>query len=440
MEALNNVIPELDKPFKLDKPEIKECYIAYLDILGYRAFFKENPDMVDGLLSTINICIETVVRRLNIMNNLLNVDNRFNVRVFSDNILIYYECDNGFTSKFVLITFIELIKDIQIMLITNYSIFLRGGITKGKFASNEMFVFGQGLIDAVVLEEKKAKNPRIVIDEKVIEDINDKTQFKNPYICKLCKELKAISGLFITSSNRELVNRLFKAYQTFDTIIAAVPNIYCDAKTIEEIRKSFGAQANQIKLYQSHPKVLEQNYQSVKRTLPNISRIFEKLVNDQMSQFEKQNDIRAKNAYFIDDDGYATVDYLNVPDVSSAFSPQIVEQAIENIKSALPQFPEIVEEIKINIDKSKKDEFISHLLLRHKRAVSIEIADCMKKYQESKDKAVDFSDLDKVIKKYIWSMKYHNLASDKSGHGDLKINSRFDYNISCNFTIVEILE
>ena len=42
-------------------------------------------------------------------------------------------------------------------------IFLRGGIASGEFTCYEDVIFGQGLIDAYILESKVAKYPRVLI-------------------------------------------------------------------------------------------------------------------------------------------------------------------------------------------------------------------------------------------------------------------------------------
>lgn len=437
MEILNNLVSELENPYKLEKPKMRECYIAYLDMLGYKAFFKENPDKIEGLLDAINVCFECAAKRLRMFNTLFSVE-KFKIRGFSDNILIYYEVEKNYESKFVLISFIEIIKDIQFLLILKYGIFLRGGITKGNFAANDMFVFGEGLIDAVILEDKKAKNPRIIIDNKVIEDIKESQQ-QNPYVCQLCRELKDVSGLFKTSSNNELLGRILNAYQTFDTIVLGIPDIYCKVKEKENIRKGLNKIVNFAKVGQGNRKILEMNYENIKKILPNMSKLFARIANEKMAQLEKLNEIRAENVYFIDDDKYATIDYLSIPDISSVFNPQMLTLVVKNMKITLAKFPEMWDEINIYFDKNERNKCVKKRLLVHKKAVSAEIATCMDKYFKSKD-AKDFSTDDKVIKKYIWSMNYHNLVCDKEGNVDLKINSKLGHDANRNFTTVEIID
>ncbi len=52
-------------------------------------------------------------------------------------------------------------------------ILIRGGITIGNLVHNEDgIVFGQGLIDAYMLESKAAKFPRIILSNKLIGQLN----------------------------------------------------------------------------------------------------------------------------------------------------------------------------------------------------------------------------------------------------------------------------
>lgn len=52
-------------------------------------------------------------------------------------------------------------------------ILIRGGLTIGDIIhESNGVVFGQGLIDAVMLETKNAKSPRIVLSDKLITELN----------------------------------------------------------------------------------------------------------------------------------------------------------------------------------------------------------------------------------------------------------------------------
>lgn len=50
---------------------IKEYYIAYFDILGYQAFFKETPEKIPELLNSIHSAITNTVNYVQSFNNFL---------------------------------------------------------------------------------------------------------------------------------------------------------------------------------------------------------------------------------------------------------------------------------------------------------------------------------------------------------------------------------
>lgn len=108
------------------------------------------------------------------------------VKVFSDNILLCLE--RGSTSKECLrfLSFMAITADIQRNFILKYDLFLRGGITIGTLSFNDDFIFGQGLIDAVALEET-AIYPQIIIGQAAI-DYAEQTHFvKQEELRKACE-------------------------------------------------------------------------------------------------------------------------------------------------------------------------------------------------------------------------------------------------------------
>ena len=135
---------------------LKDYYICYFDILGYRAFFENNPEEHKKFLVEILLAlgdIEAEIRR------------KIDIRTYSDNFLLFFEKAN-FDEYTALKIFCQLIQKVQIKLLMNFKILIRGGITKGEFFADNRIVFGEGLIKAVNLEEKDAKFPRVVVDQK----------------------------------------------------------------------------------------------------------------------------------------------------------------------------------------------------------------------------------------------------------------------------------
>ncbi len=149
---------------------IKDYYIAYFDILGYKAFFNEQPEKVPELLSSIHDVIRRTNNHISIVNNSPIINGMGNIdihtKVFSDNVLLCMEASNGSFEQIRLLAFLQIIANIQCGFVNEYGLFVRGGILKGQISYNDDYVFGQGLIDVVTVEEK-AQYPRIVIAKEL---------------------------------------------------------------------------------------------------------------------------------------------------------------------------------------------------------------------------------------------------------------------------------
>lgn len=161
---------------------IKDYYIAYMDLLGYKQFFVENPDKAQEFLSYIHDAIQKTKEHLcitkisPILSAYANMD--IKIKVFSDNILICVSCEeHDPADQLRLLCFVKLISEIQRGFITQYGLFLRGGLTKGKLSFHNEYVFGQGLIAAVTMEES-ATYPRIIVDEALISYMKEVRVYK----------------------------------------------------------------------------------------------------------------------------------------------------------------------------------------------------------------------------------------------------------------------
>ncbi len=158
---------------------IKEYYIAYFDLLGYKDFFEKSPEKASDFLNTIYEAIENTKAYILGLHSSPIVGEfgeiYIRVKVFSDNVLLCLE--RGSTPKECLrfLSFMAITADIQRNFILKHDLFLRGGITIGTLSFNNDFIFGQGLIDAVALEES-AIYPRIIIGQAVI-DYAQQTHF-----------------------------------------------------------------------------------------------------------------------------------------------------------------------------------------------------------------------------------------------------------------------
>lgn len=154
--------------------QIKEYYIAYFDILGYKQFFETSPEKVPELLNFIFFAVQQANGIVGIANNspLIHGLGKMEIKTkfFSDNILLCLEKTDGDLDLFRMITFFGIVAGIQRAFILDYGLFVRGGITSGELSFNDDFIFGKGIIDAVNLE-MNAIYPRIVIKRELIEGI-----------------------------------------------------------------------------------------------------------------------------------------------------------------------------------------------------------------------------------------------------------------------------
>jgi len=304
------------QPYTLEKPEMKECYIAYLDMLGYKAFFEENPGKIDDMLLVFNQAIVKITERLHIFNLMFQDSDWIKFKIFSDNIIVWMEYKDHYPMQCLLLLFMELIRDFQTGLTLSYGIFLRGGIVRGQFAANNMFVFGKGLIDAVELEAKKAIFPRIIIDGLVISDLHN--------------------------------GKIFDDHEIF----------------------------------------------------------FEAIM---------------KNCFFTDSDNFAVIDYLNIPDFSCIYTPEHIGQIKRKYETELPEYPSIAIESEVITDPLKRCEWLTYMLTIHKNLIEKQIEYRMQQYNEYRNDKGKLRNNERILKKYIWSMNYHNKTCDSSGNGNLKI-------------------
>lgn len=194
---------------------IKEYFIAYFDLLGYKEFFQNYPDKVKNFLQIIHEAISNTKKYIQTVNSSpvgADLGKLFiRTKVFSDNVLL---CLERFTMGIDyprFLAFLAIIADIQRNFVLRYGLFLRGGITIGELSFNEDFVFGQGLIDAVALEEK-AIYPRIIMDESVLKYVFQPHFVKEDDLEKACKvENRAHSGEYISDEELAFYNDMIPA-------------------------------------------------------------------------------------------------------------------------------------------------------------------------------------------------------------------------------------
>ncbi len=93
--------------------------------------------------------------------------------MFSDSIVI----SQPFDSFFDISEFVEFISKIQYTLLVE-GILIRGGISIGTLYHSDKYIFGTAIISAYKLENEKAIYPRIIIDERLIQEISRRIENK----------------------------------------------------------------------------------------------------------------------------------------------------------------------------------------------------------------------------------------------------------------------
>lgn len=203
---------------------LKEYYIAYFDILGYKQFFETSPEKVPELLNLIHNAIQQTNGIIGIANNspLLHEHGKIEIKtkVFSDNVLLCMEKLDGDLEPFRMITFLEIVAGIQRGFVLDYGLFVRGGITIGELSFNDDYVFGQGIIDAVGMEAA-ALYPRIIVNEKLFKEILD----FNPSQESFSKASSILNKKLNNESVEQYDEDWFNAFNRFCVLKLALANI-----------------------------------------------------------------------------------------------------------------------------------------------------------------------------------------------------------------------
>lgn len=324
---------------------IKEYYIAYFDILGYRQFFKDCPEMVESLLNEIHNAIINIKKTLSVPKNvdffnLTGVNFDFKVKVFSDNVIICLEIDgnNNFpytnvncSEKLKALIFLDFISTIQRGFIINYKLFVRGSVTIGKISFNDDYVFGEGLIEAVDIEEHTVY-PRI-----------------------------------------EISNSLFNF----------VENVI--SYSVEEIDKTIEIEKN----IKNNIEVSQEDKSFYERTL-------------QIYQYESFIHMIFKNMLYMYGDGKISLSYLYELDPNEYFSSDYISAQYNSLKQ---NFPNVYNEFNLmrNTYLSKNDKLKIH------RGCIVEKINAYGNYNDIElNNSADAIQRERILKKYAWAMKYHN--------------------------------
>lgn len=132
------------------------CLVAFMDLLGVKAMTKLPHREELARLRSLDTTMRDVLA--------IGRPTSFRTSTFSDSIAIALPLPRRATDQPTALRQLLLrCADLQLSLASK-GFFLRGGVTVGRYFHAEYMVYGAGLVDAWMLEDKKAVNPRILVD------------------------------------------------------------------------------------------------------------------------------------------------------------------------------------------------------------------------------------------------------------------------------------
>ena len=141
----------------------KHC-VAYLDMLGAKRKICEDTD--SKFLNYLNMIFGDVIKEADWLS--ADIKEKIFVKIFSDNILFAIETEDELTREKNITTILNLVANICNEAF-DFGYLLRGAIVENEFFHNNIIVYGKALVEAVYLEEKVAKNPRILVQKEIVD-------------------------------------------------------------------------------------------------------------------------------------------------------------------------------------------------------------------------------------------------------------------------------
>lgn len=150
--------------------EYTTCYIAFLDILGFKNLIDtKSCEEIHNIFTTK---MKKPLSGFSIGTKPIVDMEDIKIKVMSDSICFYIDCKR----RNALVGLIATCAYFQIELLRMHEpILSRGAIVKGDLYAEDHIVFGPGFVKAYLMEEHSAKFPRIIVTKSTLEDAWDKT-------------------------------------------------------------------------------------------------------------------------------------------------------------------------------------------------------------------------------------------------------------------------
>ena len=164
-------------------PEEKLHVVCYVDFLGSKEIMEKGERHVffENIHDTFSFALK--------FENQLKLFGNLKFKVFSDNILIAHEVSDKSNKHEVFTAYNNIANFLKTFApkFVQQGILFRGGVTLGDIAINEIMVWGNGLVEAVKIEENLSIYPRIVLSEKLVSIFDsynlDAYEFENKFSC-----------------------------------------------------------------------------------------------------------------------------------------------------------------------------------------------------------------------------------------------------------------
>lgn len=171
----------------MDK-QYKTCYIAFLDMLGFKNLIKrsECQDIWEIYTNIKNPIKKIYVGDENGKAKAIDAAEAVNIKVMSDSICFYVDASLP-NALFCLLMSCAAFQDKLLTL--PEPVLIRGAITVGNLFAEGDITYGPGLTEAYLMEEKSAKYPRIIITKNTLEhgmentDVNGTLNVFDPVFC-----------------------------------------------------------------------------------------------------------------------------------------------------------------------------------------------------------------------------------------------------------------
>ncbi len=140
-------------------------YVAFLDLLGFKNLVNqsvENQNILNNIYRALSYSASVQQDNYKGLLSMVNLGKQ--VTAFSDSIVISYDALMPGGGFHVLMDLVYICNDLL-----GIGIPVRGGVTVGQLIHDEYKCFGPAMIEAYTMESERAKYPRIIIDQRVLE-------------------------------------------------------------------------------------------------------------------------------------------------------------------------------------------------------------------------------------------------------------------------------